>query len=145
MKDENAKNIELSIDESGAVPITGHDPKTRKTLSRIKIELSDEELASSGVQKMLVEELGRCQDAISTMEVFREKYHKADKDLALALEKNKHNISIEIISGSCLAAGAAAFGYAPSLTSLPIAGWIAVAFGLLLTAAGVLAKAIQLK
>lgn len=73
MKEEIVKASELVPDETGAVPVSGHDPKTRKTFSRIKIELSDEELASPGVQKMLVEELGRCQDAISSMEMFREK------------------------------------------------------------------------
>ena len=144
MKDQQL-SPELTPDESGAIPITNQDPKTRKTFSRIKIELSDEELASPGVQKMIVEELGRSQDMLSSMESYRERYHQADKQLAIQLEKSKRNISTEIISGGCLATGAAAFGYAPSLTSLPLAGYLAVGFGIILTIIGIASKAILLK
>ena len=145
MSQEQQPQIELVPDEAGAVPISSQDPKNRKTFSRIKIELSDDELASPGVQKMIVEELGRSQETIVTMEGYRERYYKADKELAVEREKNKKILALEIISGGCLAAGAAAFGYAPSLTHLPMAGWIAVAFAVILTVIGVVAKAILLK
>ena len=145
MNDEQLSQPELAPEESGATPISAQDPKSRKTFSRIKIELSDEELASPGVQKMIVEELGRSQDTISVMEGYRERFHKVDKELAVEKEKNKKNLFLEIISGGCLAAGTAAFGYAPSLTTLPMAGYIAVAFGVVLTVIGVGAKVILLK
>jgi hypothetical protein len=40
-------------DESGAYPVEAQIPKTRKALSRVKRELSEEDLATPGVQKML--------------------------------------------------------------------------------------------
>jgi hypothetical protein len=145
MSEEPQTPSESAPEEAGATPVSSQDPKSRKTFSRIKIELSDDELASPGVQKMIVEELGRSQETISIMEGYREKFYRADRDLAVEREKNKKNLFLEIISGGCLAAGAAAFGYAPSLTTLPLAGWIAVAFGVVLTVIGVMAKGILLK
>ena len=145
MSDEQQPANELAPEETGAVPISTQDPKSRKTFAKIKIELSDEELASPGVQKMIVDELERSQGSLLIMEGYRDRYYRADKDLAVEREKNKRHLALEIISGGCLAVGAAAFGYAPSLTSLPMAGYFAVALGLLLTAIGVTAKAILLK
>lgn len=136
---------DLAPDETGATPVSGQEPKSRKTFSRIKVELSDEELASPGVQKMIVEELGRCQDTISSMESYREKFYEVDKKLAIEVEKGKKNLATEIVSGGCLAVGSAAIGYAPSLTSLPLAGYLAVAFAVVLIIVGVVAKAILLK
>lgn len=145
MNDDQERLDEAHPEESGAVPITTQDPKTRKTFSRIALELSPEELATPGVQKMLVEELGRYQMTISELEQLRSQFHQKDKELAVEKEKSNKNLGVEIISSGCLAAGAAVLGYAPSLTSLPSAGYIALAFGLVLTAIGVVAKGILLK
>lgn len=136
---------DFAPDENGAVPVSSQEPKSRKTFARIRVELSDEELASPGVQKMIVEELGRSQEIISSMENFREKFYEVDKSLAIEIQKGRRHLALEIISGGCLATGAAAIGYAPSLTSLPLAGYIAVGFAVILILIGVLAKGILLK
>jgi hypothetical protein len=136
---------ELQPDEAGAKPVTTPlAPKTRKALSRLKRELSDEELASPGVQKMLVEELEKVEEEKSDLSMFKEKFHQADKDLAVLKEKHRRYISAEIISGACLAVGAAALGYAPNVWAHQPSGWLAVAFGVVLTVMGIAAKAIRL-
>ena len=145
MNDDADTFEEIHPDDSGAIPVASQDPKTRRTFSRIALELSTEELSSPGVQKLIVEELGRCQATISELEQIRFEFHKTDKDLAIEREKNNKNIGVEIISSGCLAVAGAILGYAPSLTSLPAAGYVAFAFGVLLTFIGVVAKIILLK
>jgi hypothetical protein len=113
-------------------------------LSSLKRELTDEELASTGTQKMLLEELERLSEENTALSSFRSLYHEADKSVAILGEKQKKNISFEVISGSCLAVGAAALGYAPSVWSQPPSGHILIAFGIVLTIGGILAKAVRL-
>lgn len=145
MPEDQRHSSDIAPDERGSVPVAQQDPKTRKSFARIKLELSDDELSSPGVQKMLVEELGRTQELLASMEEYREKFYKVDKELAVEKEKGKKNLAFELISGGCLAVGAAVFGYAPSLTTLPLAGWMAVTAGAVLTLIGIGAKAIMLK
>jgi hypothetical protein len=93
---------------------------------------------------MLIEELERAEDEILELRAFRDKFYATDKDLAVSVQKVKGWTSMEIISTACIAAGAAAFAYAPELTKTQYGGWVAGAFGLILTAMGILAKAIRL-
>jgi hypothetical protein len=145
MKEISETAPDFAPEETGATPVAGQEPKSRKTFARIKVELSAEELASPGVQKMIVEELGRSQEAIASLECYRDKFYAADKELGIQVEKHKKNVALEIISGGTLTVGAAAIGYAPSLTSLPFAGYIAVSFAVVLILIGVIAKGILLK
>ena len=137
-------NPQSQPDETGAKPVAEPLPKVRKALSRLKRELSEEELATPGVQKMLVEELERVEDENNDLKTFREKFHTADKDLAIANQKLKGWRSMEIISTGCIAVGAAALVYVPDAWKTQPNGWIALVFGGVLTAIGILAKAIRL-
>jgi hypothetical protein len=135
---------ELQPDEVGARPVTGQVPKARRTLALLKRELSDEELSSPVVGKMLVEELERAEEEIVELKTFRDKFTEADKRVAVQNEKLKGNVAIEIISTGCIAAGAAALVYAPEAWKSQPNGWISVIFGGVLTIAGIVAKAIRL-
>jgi hypothetical protein len=110
----------------------------------LKRELTDEELSSSGTQKMLLEELERLTEENARLASYQDDFHEADKGLAVLKEKQKRNISAEIVSGSCLATGAAALGYAPAVWASQPSGYIALAFGIVLTLGGIIAKAIKL-
>jgi|ERR1017187_2057469 septal ring factor EnvC (AmiA/AmiB activator) len=134
----------LQPDDTGAKPVAEQLPKVRKALSRLKRELSDEELATPGVQKMLVEELERVEDENNDLKNFREKFNTADKDLAVANQKLKGWQSMEIISTGCIAVGAAALVYVPEAWKTQPNGWIALIFGGVLTVIGIVAKAIRL-
>jgi hypothetical protein len=131
-------------DEIGAKPVEAPLPKSRKALARVQRELSQEDLASPGVQKMLIEELDRAEEENIELKVFQEKFHSADKDLAVSKQKIKGWTAMEIVSTGCIAAGAAAFAYAPEAAKTQYGGWIAVGFGGVLTAIGIAAKAIRL-
>lgn len=135
---------DIQPDEAGAKPSAPPTQKTRKALSNLKRELTDEELGSTGVQKLLIDEVEKTSEENSELRGFREKFHEIDKKCEVLAAKQKTAISIEIISMACLAVGAAALGFAPSLWPHQPAGWISIAFGAVLLILGAAAKAIRL-
>lgn len=130
-------------DETGAEPVTANAPKSRRALSHLKRELTDEELGSSGVQKMLLEMLERAEEENIDLKSFREKYYQLDKQLGVMQEKLKVAIASEVVSMGSLAIGAAALAYAPSLWASQPSGWIVLASGVVLTVVGIVAKVIR--
>ena len=131
-------------DERGALPVDAPLFKSRKALARVSRELTQEDLGTAGVQKMLVEELDRAEEEVTELRGLREKFHAADKELAVTKQKVKGWSAMEMISTACIAAGAAAFAYAPEAAHSTYGGWVAVAFGVVLTAIGITAKAIRI-
>src|SRR4051794_275993 len=102
---------ETQPDESGAQPVAAPTSKSRRALSRLKRELTEEELATSGVQKMLLEEIERVQEEVNELRLLQAQYHTADKAVAVLTEKLRTKLGAEIISAACLTVGAAAIGY----------------------------------
>lgn len=137
-------NHEAQPDEIGAVAAQSPTTKARRALSALKRELTNEELNSSGAQKLLLDELERLNEQNDILSNYEEDFHRVDKELAVCKEKQKRNIAAEVVSGSCLAIGAAALGYAPAVWAVQPSGWIVLAFGIVLTVSGILAKAIKL-
>jgi hypothetical protein len=135
---------EQQPEEGGAIVTPVPVAKTRRALSGLKRELTEEDLAAPGTQKMILEEIERLSGENDRMSSIQDDFHRVDKDLAVLREKQKRNISADIVSGSCLAVGAAALGYAPAVWNSPPSGQIALAFGAVLTVAGIIAKAIKL-
>lgn len=137
-------NPDAQPDEAGSKPITGDEtPKSHRAFSRLKRELSDEELGSPGVQKLLLDYLAQADEENATLKSYRDKFHDADKRNGVLEEKRKTNSASEAISIGSLAVGAAALGYAPSLWSTPHGGYFALAFGAVLVSVGILAKVIR--
>jgi len=136
---------ESQPDDTGARPTPPQQiSKIGRALSNVKRELSDEELSSPGVQKMLLNELERLWRENEELSGYRNEFHEADKKVSVLEEKLKRNIALEIVSLSCIAIGAAALVYAPVAWDHQPNGWIAVVFGGLATIAGVGAKAVEL-
>ena len=129
-------------DEAGARPIALEDaPKSHLVFSRLKRELSDEELSSPGVQKLLLDYLAQAEAEIATLKSFREMFHSADKRNGVLEEKLKVNTSAEVVSTGTIAIGGVILGYATQLTSTPYGGWLALGCGGLLIGVGIVAKA----
>jgi hypothetical protein len=130
-------------DEVGSQPIAAEAPKAHRAFSRLKRELTDEELGSSGVHKLLLELLQRAEEDNVDMKPFRDRYYQADKQNGVLQEKLKSNLATEVISMGSLTVGAVALGYAPSLWKSQPGGWLAVVFGLVLIGGGIIAKAVR--
>ena len=132
---------ELQPDDAGATPAVPQHNKSRRAFSRLKRELTDEELGSPGAQKMLLEELERLGEDNSVLQSYRDKFYDCDKHLTVANAKLKRTIGMEILSGGCVAIGAAAMGYAPAVWTSQPTGWISLVFGAVVTVVGIAAKA----
>src|ERR1700690_4227555 len=115
-------------DEAGSKPITGEEtPKSHRAFSRLKRELSDEELGSPGFQKLLLDYLAQADDENAALKSYRDRFHEADKRNGVLEKKLKTDTAAEVISMGSLAVGAAALGYAPSLWSTSHAGQFVLA------------------
>lgn len=124
---------------SALVPVS----KSRMSLTRVRRELTDDELGSPAVQKMLIDEIERLERESSELADFRDRFYDADKRAAIILEREKKSISGEVIFGVCLSVGAAAVGYAPAVWSTPPQGPIALVFGAVLMIGGIVSRLVK--
>ena len=79
--------------------------KGRQSLSKIRRELSDDELTSPAVQRKLVDEIERLERDNTDLCEFRVQFHSMDKRATLSEERSKKSLSGEIIFGVCLTIG----------------------------------------
>jgi hypothetical protein len=114
--------------------------KGRQSFSKLRRALSDEELASRAVQRMLVDEIERLETVVGDLGEFRKKYHEADRKCAVLEEKNNIAKDHEILYSVCLTLGAAAIGFARTFWGQQPAGYIFITLGLLLIVGGVASK-----
>lgn len=129
---------------SGVKPSETVKPKSgRRSFSKLPRELSEKELASPAVQKMLVDEIERLETECDDFSSYLSKFHEADKRAAVLEEKFKGKISADILQTGCLTVGAAALGYAPSITTGQPSAWMVAIFGVVLVIAGLAAKAVK--
>ncbi|WP_157739317.1 hypothetical protein [Herbaspirillum sp. meg3] len=144
MTETNAEpDIEPQEATEGALQLVAKGTSGRKSFAKLRRELSDEELSSPAVQRMLIDEIERLDAERSDLASFRGKFHEADKSAAILEEKFKGKISIEIIHIACITVGAAALGYAPSIWQMQPTAWMTGIFGVVLIVAGLAAKAVK--
>ena len=110
--------------------------KGRQALSNVRRELSEEELSSPAVQRMLLDELDRLETEAGELKEFKDRFYSADKDAAVLGERLRASVARD----SGLAIGAAMLGLAPSLWPFQPIGWIVVALGVALVVFALLAK-----
>lgn len=136
------KPKEPQPDESGASPVSTPIPKTRQALSRLKRELSEEELGHTGVQKLLIAEVERLDEENRALVSFRDLYHEKALELAGTEAQLKEKRAADIISMGCMALGGVVFGYAPVLSGPPDHSKIAMIVGGVLLVIGIAAKVV---
>lgn len=140
----DAPDIEpVEIPEGQAPEPAGKGTSSRRSFAKLRRELSDEELASPAVQRMLIDEIEQLDLARIEGQQYRGRFHDADKQCAILQERFKTKVSVEILHVGCVTVGAAALGYAPSIWSSQPTGWIVAIFGGLLIVAGLAAKAVK--
>jgi hypothetical protein len=105
--------------------------------------LSDEDLRSPGVHKLLLDHLEKAEEENSALKSFRAQFHDADKRNGILEEKLRISKANEAISMGSLAAGSASVGYAKYLWASQPSGWVALGMGILLIGVGIIAKVIR--
>src|SRR5438552_245620 len=111
--------------------------KLRRPFAKLRRELSDDELSSPAVQRLLLEEIERLDREVSDLERYRNGFHDVDKRCAVFQQRIKRVLASEVIFAVCLCVGAAALGYAPSMWTHQPTGYLSIAFGSILILGGV--------
>jgi hypothetical protein len=137
-------DVEPAVISSSSPEFAPKGPVGRKSLSNIRRELTDKELAAPAVQRMLVGEIDRLDEERESLLPFRERYYSHCEKVAVLEEKFKTKISIEIIHVGLLTVGSAALGLAPNVWSTQPLAALIVAFGVILVGAAIWAKGVKL-
>ncbi|MGB9072507.1 MAG: hypothetical protein WCC22_07520 [Terriglobales bacterium] len=122
-----------------AVATTGR----RQVFREIRREMDEGDLASKGVQKLLLNELETSEGECEVMRAYIERYHEADKRAAVLEEHLKSNTGMEIMFAVGLTIGGVCIGWAPTLWDGSSKGPIALAIGVVLVVGSGVAKAFK--
>lgn len=125
---------------------SGHIKSPRKAFSKLAVELTDEDLQSQGVQKLLLAEISRLENEALQADSYRAKFNKSDKECAVLKEKGKKVVFSEILYSVSLTLGAALLGLTPSIkadAASPISPSLIGIIGVLLIIGAVVAKVVR--
>ncbi|MDD2051087.1 hypothetical protein NPS46_00800 [Pseudomonas putida] len=115
----------------------------RRSFSKLRRELSDDELLSPAVQRLLIDEIERLEKVAVELSCFKEEFHKADKRTGVLEERFKVKISVELIHFASLSAGAALLGFAPSIWENQPTATVLFVVGAILVLVGIIAKVVK--
>ncbi len=143
-KDDGAKEVPVN---SGSIPISPY--------SNIKREISEEDLKSPAVQRILLSEVDKLENRtleladilklkISLFDSLKDDFHGVDKENGIFTEKLKKNKSQEILYSFCLTSGSIMIGLAKTVWNEGLGG-IFVGLGLFLIIGGIISKAVTWK
>jgi hypothetical protein len=103
----------VNREEGPTAPVSGR----RSSFRDIRRQLTDEELKQTGAQKLIIEDFERAASECDVLRGYIQRYHEADKQVAVLTEKLKINVVMEILYAMGLAIGGAMISFAPSLTT----------------------------
>lgn len=133
---------------TGAGPPLPQAPTTgRQAFRGLRRQLTDEELANPGVQKILLDDLERVETECAELMKVEERYHQAEKRAAILEERLKSDRAIEIFFGVGTALGGAIIGLAPYFWELfkpnHVPGYIAFGIGILIMAGATVGRMVK--
>lgn len=110
--------------------------------SRIRREISEDDLATPAVQRILLGEVDRLQSQVCALELVESEFHKSDKKAAVLEERLKAVNSHEILYSLCLTIGSVVIGLSSMIWDSGH-GWIAIAIGGILVVGGVVSRVMK--
>jgi hypothetical protein len=143
---------EKATEEAGSVPLAAPADQPKPILHAIRVrQVSEKDLGSTGVQRMLVDSIDRLESELKEAQSFREKFHDADKKLAVLTESKSISTALSAIITATIALSSAAIGAAPSyitadtLPQAHLAAWIVFCLSLILLLVAIIAQIIKWK
>ena len=124
-------------------PSSQSPPKPASALSGIRRDLTDEELSSPGARKLLIDRLDQAEIQIVDLKDFRDRFHAADKQVAVLIQKTNRDTAAEVLYGVALSVGAIFIGLAPSAWATQPFGWLSLLVGIVLMIGAVISKAVR--
>ena len=122
-----------------ATPASGR----RQAFRDIRRQLTDEDLASSGVQRLILDELERTEERCETLQTYVERFHEADKRAAILEVSARGEKAIEILFGVGIGLGGTIIGLASSVWQEGHRGGVVLAVGVVLVLGAVVARAVH--
>lgn len=110
--------------------------------SRIRREISEEDLASPAVQRILLSEVDKLQTQVNELELIESKFHITDKKAAILEEKLKAVNSHEVLYSLALTIGSVVIGLASVIWDSGY-GWVAIAIGSILVVGGIVSRVMK--
>ena len=130
-KDSGAGKEQVSVPSS--IP---YDP-----YANVPRLLSEDEMKSSAVQKLLLNENARMSREIETFHDMEKRFHERDKEAAIFEEKLKRSTGADILYTFCETIGSALVGVSTFFWDNH--GWILLAMGVVLIIGGILFKFVK--
>jgi len=138
---EKAEIEPTEAERAEMIPRVG---KTRKSFSKIGIELSEDDLKNPGVQKLLLAEISNLEQEVFKLESFKDQFHEVDKSREVLKEKQKTFLFAEILYSVSLTVGSLLIGLTPSLKSADGSNsYITLGVGVALIIGAVLSKVVR--
>lgn len=140
--------MEHDIDEgkvakdTGSIKVPTDSNIPTSPYSLINRQISETDLQSPAVQRILLGEVDKLQYRVMTLERIEEQFHAVDKKCAVLEEKIKALASREILYSFCLTIGAIIIGLS-SIVWNEGYGWVAIIIGSSLVVGAVLSKLIK--
>jgi len=116
--------------------------KKRRATSKLRRELTEDELTSSGALRLLLDELDQSEQRVSELSEFQKCFYNADKEKAVLEERMRHSIASEIIFGTNLTLGALLIGLSPSYEVTNLSEYL-IGIGILLIVGGIASRVVR--
>ena len=142
MVEQDINNPDQEDEDTGSESRVSRS-KALQAFRRIPRELTEEDLANPAVLKLLVGNLDRLETEKEEYRIYMERFHEADKKVAVLEEKGKTKLTLEILSGTCLAFGGLAIGQINALWLPSPLTWIVGILGAGLLGGGIYAKKVK--
>ena len=141
MSDENQIDEESSESAEDQATTEKTRNKRKGAYQKLRRDLSEEELKSSGTQKLLLSDLDRLEDEVDNLKRVKDKFHEKDKSEAVLNEKINSSLSKEILYSVAISLGATLVGLSNSVWSADNNnGQLILACGILLVVGGLISK-----
>lgn len=150
------KKIEEIDKDDGSIKLT-NTPNVipLSPYSNLKREISEEDLKTPAVQRILLSEVDKLENKVYELENLlneknyefshlKELFHNKDKEKDILDEKFKTSTSQEVLYSFCIAAGSAIIGFSKVVWDLGY-GQIFIVVGLFLIIGGIISKAVKWK
>lgn len=115
----------------------------RQVFRNLRRQITDDELQSPGVQKLLINMLEESENECDKLRGYVERFHDADKRASVLDERQRSYTAMEIIFAVGVGLGGTIVGFAPFLWSKPPQGHIALALGMVLVIGSGIARVVK--
>lgn len=122
-----------------SVPASGR----RQAFRDIRRQLTDEDLANPGVQRIILDELERADEQCEVLQTYVNRFHDADKRAAILEVSARNQRAIDVFFGVGVGLGGTLMGLAASVWQEGWLGLIVLAVGIVLVLGAVVARAVK--